>query len=133
MIKAYNNIPSYETEIKSSSRIFIAGHNGMVGSAMVRKLKNSGYNNLILANRDELDLLSQNSVKSFYEQFRPEHVIVCAAKVGGIRANNIYRAQFIYENIQIQANLIHFAYVFGVKKLLFLVQVAFIHVIAHNP
>ena len=69
MIKAYNNIPSYETEIKSSSRIFIAGHNGMVGSAMVRKLKNSGYNNLILVNRDELDLLSQNSVKSFMSNF----------------------------------------------------------------
>ena len=102
------------------SKIYVAGHRGMVGSAIVRKLKQEGYSNLILKTRQELDLLDQQAVKNFYEKERPEYVFVAAAKVGGILANNTYRAQFIYENLQIQNNLIHFAYIYGVKKLLFL-------------
>ena len=106
--------------MNKDSKVYVAGHRGMVGSAIVRKLKQEGYNNLILKTRQELDLLDQQAVKNFYEKERPEYVFIAAAKVGGILANNTYRAQFIYENLQIQNNLIHYAYVIGVKKLLFL-------------
>ena len=102
------------------SKIYVAGHRGMVGSAIVRRLTKDGYTNLILRTRQELDLLDQQAVQQFFEQERPEYVFLAAAKVGGILANNTYRAQFIYENLQIQNNIIHSAYRYGVKKLLFL-------------
>lgn len=106
--------------MNKNSKIYIAGHRGMVGSAILRKLQSDGYTNLITRTRQELDLLDQVAVRQFYEQERPEYVFIAAAKVGGILANNTYRAQFIYENLQIQNNLIHFAHEYGVKKILFL-------------
>ena len=110
----------FSVAINKQSKIYVAGHTGMVGSAIVRRLKKEGYQNLILKTRQELDLIDQNAVKTFYEKYQPEYVFVCAAKVGGIYANDIYLAQFIYENLQIQNNLIHFAHIYGVIKLLFL-------------
>ncbi|SVD48576.1 uncharacterized protein METZ01_LOCUS401430, partial [marine metagenome] len=92
----------------------------MVGSAIVRKLESEGFNNPILRTRKELDLLDQTAVKQFYIADKPEYIFVAAARVGGIHANNTYRAQFIYENLQIQNNIIHYAHEFGVRKLLFL-------------
>jgi len=92
----------------------------MVGSGILRRLEKDGYSNLIIKTHDDLDLTNQHAVKIFYEKYKPEFVFICAAKVGGIHANNTSRAQFIYENLQIQNNLIHFAYLNGVKKLLFL-------------
>ena len=102
------------------SKIYIAGHLGMVGSAIWRNLEAKGYTNLIGSSLEELDLLNQQAVADFFEQEKPEYVFLAAAKVGGIIANNTYRAQFIYENLQIQNNIIHQAYVQGVNKLLFL-------------
>jgi len=107
-------------KMEKSSKIYVAGHTGMVGSAIVRKLKAERYNNLVLRTHKELDLLNQAAVNKFFQQEKPEYVFIAAAKVGGILANNTYRAQFIYENLQIQNNLIHFAHVYGVKKLLFI-------------
>ena len=103
-----------------NAKIYIAGHRGMVGSAIWRNLKNKGYANLIGKTSSELNLINQEEVKSFFENEKPEYVILAAAKVGGIIANNTYRAQFIYENIQIQNNVIHYSYLNKVKKLLFL-------------
>lgn len=102
------------------SKIFVAGHNGLVGSALVKNLKEKGYSNIITKTRQELDLLDQNAVKEFFEVEKPVYVFVAAAKVGGILANNVYRADFIYENLQVQNNVIHFSYLNNVKKLLFL-------------
>ena len=92
----------------------------MVGSAIVRELQNKGYHNIVTKTSKELDLRSQDAVRSFYETEKPQYVFVAAAKVGGIHANNVYRAEFLYDNLMIQNNLIHFAYESGVKKLLFL-------------
>lgn len=103
-----------------SARIFIAGHKGMVGSALVRRLEKGGYGNLILKTRAEMDLTDQKAVTLFYEQEKPEIVIDAAAKVGGILANNTYRADFLHQNLVIQTNLIHGAHIAGVKKLIFL-------------
>jgi GDP-L-fucose synthase len=103
-----------------SSKIYIAGHNGMVGSAIERCLKRQGYYNIITRNSKELDLRNQNDVKVFFEQEKPEHVFLAAAKVGGINANNIYRAEFLYDNLMIEANIIQSSYENSVKKLLFL-------------
>ena len=103
-----------------SSKIYVAGHKGMVGSAIYRKLQKEGYHNIIVRNSAELDLRSQQPVIDFFEQETPEYVFLAAAKVGGIIANNTYRADFLYENLQIQNNVIHSSYVNGVKKLLFL-------------
>ena len=103
-----------------NSKIFVAGHNGLVGSAITRELKARGYTNLILRTRQELDLLDQRAVEAFFEKEKPEFVFLAAAKVGGILANNTYRADFIYQNIQIQNNIIHYSWKSGVKKLLFL-------------
>lgn len=100
--------------------IYVAGHRGMVGSAVVRALQAQGYTNIVTRTSSELDLTNQEATESFYREVKPEYVVVAAAKVGGILANNIYRAQFLYENLQIQNNLIHFAWKYGVKKLLFL-------------
>ena len=106
--------------MNKSSKIFLAGHNGLVGSAIHKVLKFQGYNNLILRNHSELDLMIQRDVEDFFRIEKPEYVILAAAKVGGIAANNKYRADFIYENIMIQSNVIHQSYLNGVKKLLFL-------------
>ena len=100
--------------------MYVAGHTGMVGSAIVRRLKSAGYQNLFLKTHSELDLLNQSAVSGFFSQQKPDYVFLAAAKVGGILANDTYRGQFIYENLQIQNNVIHNAYLSGVKKLLFL-------------
>ena len=106
--------------MEKNSKIYIAGHNGMVGSAIVRNLKTNGFNNLIYTPSDEYDLTDQQIVSDFIIKEKPDYVIDAAAKVGGILANNTYRAQFIYENMMIQNNLIHAAHENKVKKLLFL-------------
>jgi GDP-L-fucose synthase len=98
----------------------VAGHRGLVGSAITRYLKEKGYKNLVLPDRKKLDLVNQTQVEAFFKAEQPEYVFLAAAKVGGIMANNTYRADFIYENIQIQNNIIHSAFQSGVKKLLFL-------------
>ena len=102
------------------AKIYIAGHTGMVGSAITRTLRREGYTNIIGKTLLELDLTSQQAVADFFETEKPEYVVLAAAKVGGIMANNTYRAQFIYENLMIEANIIHQSYLHGVKKLLFL-------------
>ena len=106
--------------MEKEAKIYIAGHRGMVGSAITRKLKSEGYNNLLLRTSTELDLRNQKAVNQFFEQEKPEYIFLAAAKVGGIQANNIYRADFIYENLMIEANTIHASYIHGVKKLMFL-------------
>jgi GDP-L-fucose synthase len=106
--------------MEKDSRIFVAGHRGLVGSAIVRKLQSEGYNNLALRTHRELDLVNQRDASRFFETERPEYVFLAAAKVGGILANNSYPAEFIYENLSIQTNVIHASYKVGVKKLLFL-------------
>lgn len=107
-------------KMEKTSKIYIAGHRGMVGSAIVRKLEKEGYTNLIYKTSKELDLKDQSQVQQFFQDEQPEYVFLAAAKVGGINANNIYRAQFLYENLMIEANVIHSAYEHQVKKLLFL-------------
>ncbi|MDZ4847626.1 MAG: GDP-L-fucose synthase [Chitinophagales bacterium] len=102
------------------SKIYIAGHRGMVGSAILRRLEREGFSNFILKNSGELDLRSQTAVADFFKKEKPEFVFLAAAKVGGIQANNIYRAEFIYDNLMIQNNVVHHAYVNGVKKFAFL-------------
>jgi GDP-L-fucose synthase len=106
--------------IDKKKKIYIAGHTGMVGSAICRYLKKNGFKNIVQRTSKQLDLKDQNSVKVFYEEQKPDFVIICAAKVGGINANNTYKADFIYENLQIQNNLIHFAYLNNVEKLIFM-------------
>lgn len=106
--------------MEKDAKIFVAGHRGMVGSAIVRTLEKSGYHHIIKRTSQELDLRNQEAVTTFFAQERPEYVFLAAAKVGGILANNTYRADFIYENIAIQTNVIHQSYVNQVKKLLFL-------------
>ena len=106
--------------MKKDSRIYIAGHNGLVGSAILKTLTNKGFVNLITRSHKELDLVDTLAVKQFFETEKPEYVFLAAAKVGGILANNIYRGDFIYTNLMIQNNVIHQSYVQGVKKLLFL-------------
>ena len=102
------------------SKIYIPGHRGMAGSAIKRNLESKGYHNIITRTHSELDLTNQQAVNDFFEAQRPEYVFLAAAKVGGILANSTYPAEFIYENIMIEANVIHAAYTYGVKKLLFL-------------
>jgi GDP-L-fucose synthase len=106
--------------VQKDSKIFIAGHNGMVGSAILRKLKELGYTNLITSTKEVLNLKNQEDVRHFFWHNKPEYVFLCAAKVGGIKANSDFKADFIYDNIMIQSNIIHSAKHFGVKKLLFL-------------
>lgn len=106
--------------MNKDSKIYIAGHRGMVGSALLRKLEKEGYTQLIYRTSQELDLRNQEAVKQFFELEQPEYVLIAAAKVGGIVANNTYKADFIYDNLMIQNNLIHHAYLNNVKKLLFL-------------
>ena len=106
--------------MEKNSKIYVAGHLGLVGSALVRKLTEKGYKNIIGKSINELNLLDQHDTLNFFQTEKPEYVLLAAAKVGGIVANNTYRAQFIYENLQIQNNIIHASYLSGVKKLLFL-------------
>ena len=106
--------------MNKDAKIYIAGHKGLVGSAIWKNFQNKGYTNLIGRTLEELDLMNQQAVADFFEQEKPEYVVLAAAKVGGIIANSTYRGQFIYENLQIQNNVIHQSYVHGVKKLLFL-------------
>ena len=103
-----------------SSEIYIAGHRGMVGSAIYRKLKGEGFTNFITRTSDVLDLRNQQQVADFFKSEKPDYVFLAAAKVGGILANNTYRAEFLYDNLQIQSNIIHHSYLNGVKKLMFL-------------
>lgn len=107
-------------KLTKESKIYIAGHRGMVGSAILRKFKEKGYNNLLVRTSAELDLRNQSEVSDFFSQEKPEYVFLAAAKVGGILANNTYRADFLYENLAIQNNVIHNSYLNGVKKLLLL-------------
>ena len=101
-------------------KIYVAGHNGLVGSAILRQLKSKGFSNLITRSRQELDLANQSAVQSFFKEERPDYVILAAAKVGGIHANNTYPAEFIYQNMMIEANVIHSAHHYQSKRLLFL-------------
>ena len=103
-----------------NSKIYIAGHRGMVGSAIMRNLQKKGYTNIITKTSVELDLKDSQTVNAFFSNQKPEYVFLAAAKVGGIQANNVYRADFIYENLMIQNNVIHNSYLSGVKKLMFL-------------
>lgn len=107
-------------KMEKNARIYIAGHTGMVGSALVRKLKQEGFHRFLLPTSSELDLRNQQAVHDYFEREQPEYVFLAAAKVGGIAANNAYRADFLYDNLMIETNIIHAAYVYGVKKLLFL-------------
>jgi GDP-L-fucose synthase len=106
--------------MEQTAKIFVAGSRGLVGSAIVRRLASEGYSNLLTPGRDELDLTDQVAVRTFFERERPDHVVLAAARVGGIHANNAYPAEFIYQNLMIQCNVIHSACLAGVKRLLFL-------------
>ena len=106
--------------MNKTSKIYLAGHRGLVGSAILKNLKERGYTNIVTRTHKELDLKDSQAVAAFFEAEKPEYVFLAAAKVGGIVANNTYRADFIYENLMIQNNVIHQSYVHGVKKLLFL-------------
>ncbi len=106
--------------MEKDSKIYIAGHRGLVGSALKRKLESRGYTNLLFRTHKELDLTNQQAVNEFFKQEKPEYIFLAAAKVGGILANSTYPAEFIYENLMIELNIIHAAYKYGVKKLLFL-------------
>jgi GDP-L-fucose synthase len=106
--------------MNKTDKIYVAGHNGMVGLAIIRKLKSEGYENLVIKSSNELDLRNQNAVNQFFENEKPDFVFLAAAKVGGILANNTFRAEFLYDNLMIEANVIHAACQNKVKKLLFL-------------
>jgi GDP-L-fucose synthase len=106
--------------MKPTTKIFVAGHRGMVGSAIIRHLQQKGFENITTRSRSELDLCDQQSVQKFFKEVKPEEVYLAAAKVGGVHANNTYPAEFIYENLMVEANVIHQAFLSGVKKLIFL-------------
>src|ERR1051325_10613575 len=106
--------------MEKNSRIYVAGHRGMVGSAIVRKLKSEGFQRIITRTSSELDLRNQQAVFDFFAEERPDYVFLAAARVGGIHANNTYRAEFLYDNLMIESNIIHASYQNNVKKLLFL-------------
>lgn len=119
--------------MNKNSKIYVAGHRGLVGSAIVRKLRKAGYENIIGKTREELDLIRQADVEVFFERERPDYVFLAAAKVGGINANNTYRADFIYENLQVQNNVINSAFRCGAQKLLFLGSVCIYPKLAPVP
>src|ERR671939_2143549 len=106
--------------MKPDSKIFVAGSKGLVGSALVRRLREEGFSNLLLPEKSKLDLCSQKDVSEFFQTEKPEYVLLAAAKVGGIHANNAYPAEFIYDNLMIEANVVHAAHTSGVQHLLFL-------------
>jgi len=107
-------------QLNKNSKIFLAGHNGMVGSSIYKHLKKNKYKNIFIQNKKKLNLINQNQTVNFIKKLKPQFVIIAAARVGGILANNKYKANFIYENLMIQTNLIHASYLAGVKKLIFL-------------
>ena len=111
--------------MESAGKIFVAGHRGMVGAAIVRKLQSEGYKNIITRTSKELDLRNQAAVNDFFAKEQPEYVFVAAAKVGGILANNTYRAEFLYDNLIIETNIVHAAYTAKVKKCCFWAVPAF--------
>lgn len=119
--------------LNKDSKIYVAGHKGLVGSAIVRALVSHGYRNLVLRTRKELDLVNQNAVHQFFKKQKPDYVFLAAAKVGGILANNNYPADFIYENLSIQTNIIHAAYQYKVVKLLFLGSTCVYPKLAEQP
>ena len=119
--------------MEQNAKIYIAGHRGMVGSGLERKLRKEGYYNIITKISAELDLRNQQAVNYFFEKEKPEYVILAAAKVGGIYANNTYRAEFIYDNLEIQNNVIHSSYLTGVKKLLFMGSICIYPKFAAEP
>lgn len=119
--------------MEKNSKIYVAGHDGLVGSGIVKILKGKGYHNFVFRHYTKLDLTNQKDTLEFFEQEKPEYVILAAAKVGGIFANNTYRGQFIYENIMIQSNVIHSSYLTGVKKLLFLGSTCIYPKMANQP
>lgn len=119
--------------MNKNSKIYIAGHKGLVGSAILRLLQNQGYTNLVYRTHKELDLTIQNEVSEFFKVEKPEYVFLAAAKVGGIHANNVYPADFIYQNLQIQTNVIHNSYLNKVKKLMFLGSVCIYPKFAEVP
>jgi GDP-L-fucose synthase len=106
--------------ISKNSKIYVAGHKGLVGSAVVRRLKAQGFKNILTANKKKLDLKDQKKTFNFLKRNKPKYIIICAAKVGGILANNVFRGEFIYDNLQIQNNLIHNAFLNGIKNIIFL-------------
>jgi GDP-L-fucose synthase len=118
---------------KSDPKIYVAGHRGMVGSAIVRKLQEEGYQNIIVRTHAELDLTNQAAVENFFATKKPDQVYLAAAKVGGIHANNTYPAEFIYQNLMMEVNVIHQAFVSGVKKLLFLGSSCIYPKLAEHP
>ena len=113
-------MPTQNSDLKPESKIYLAGHTGLVGSAILKELKEQGFTNILVNPHSKLDLLHSEDVANFFKREKPEYVILAAAKVGGIIANNTFPAEFIYENLQIQNNVIHNSYLNGVKKLLFL-------------
>lgn len=115
-----SNFDSKSRALHLTSRIYIAGHRGMVGSAIVRRLKAAGYSNIVTRSHAELDLTRQSAVEQFLDQEKPDYVFLAAAKVGGIYANNTYRGEFIYQNLMMEANIVHAAWQAGVQRLLFL-------------
>ena len=119
-VKIVLSLLPYSIKLEKGSKIFIAGHRGMVGSAIFRKFQKEGYSNLVFRTSSELDLRNQQAVTEFFAVEKPEYVFLAAAKVGGILANNRYKADFLYENLAIQMNVIHQSYLNGVKKLMFL-------------
>ncbi len=106
--------------ININSKIYVAGHNGLVGSSILRKLKKKGYKNIIYRSKKQLDLKDQKKVLNFLIKQKPDFIFIAAAKVGGIYSNNKYKAEFIFDNLSIQSNLIHSAYLTGIKNLIFL-------------
>ena len=114
------NLESQQAALPKTAKIYVSGHSGMVGSAIVRRLRGSGYSNILTRSHTELDLLDQRAVLNFMQREKPDYIFCAAAKVGGIVANNRYRAEFIYQNLMIQANIIHSAYLSNVRRLLFL-------------
>jgi len=120
MTQTINAAPSNPHSMPCDARIYVAGHRGMVGSALVRRLQAEGYTNLLTSNSAELDLRNQAAVEQFFADTRPEYVFLAAARVGGIIANSTRKGEFIYDNLMIQTNIIHSAYTSGVKRLLFL-------------
>lgn len=119
--------------MNKTDKIYVAGHTGMVGSSIVRKLEKEGFTNLVFRRSTELDLRQQQAVNEFFESEKPDYVFLAAAKVGGIVANNTYRAAFLYDNLMIEANILHAAFVQRVKKLLFLGSSCIYPKLAHQP
>lgn len=119
--------------MKKDAKIFVAGHRGMVGSAIVRRLQSGGYAHIVTASREDLDLLDQRAVHDFVKAQQPDYIYIAAAKVGGIQANNIYRADFIYQNLVIEANLINAAHEAGVQRLMFLASSCIYPKLAPQP